>query len=538
MKKLTGLILFILCATLLLSACGGKGGVSDFDYDFTETDAVREYTFYAHNWNTYEGQNNDRIIQAIEEKFNVKIKITGAPWDGWKERLSTSMAANEAPDLFFYLPNEGAYTEFVRKQQIQPLDGYIEKAEATYLKKTLESNQLKNATFGGLHYFMPNIFAPTNHTIFVRKDWMAKWMTARGYTNKAQPETLAEFEDMLKFFTESDPDANGKNDTVGFVASSDVEWFNNFLASFGVSPTWSEENGEYVLTATTEGYKTMLEWLGGLYNKGYIQDEFYTLKDADKEEAFVSGRAGAMLSNNNAMFDNIMSRMQASIAKGKDVNDFVDCMMPPSSNDGTLQGAFCGFDGYWGGFNISGTAKEPMRLVRILDYMCSPEGQMLRMYGVPDVHYTLDDEGVVVPNFAERKKEGVGRFMTSDPETANPNGKYSIGVYFSENKFDVDANNDLFITRDTSSSKYRAIVDKANTFIDGKELNYIQPRYYLDFDFKHYQNMKKITDDTNIFFIMVVSGQQSYATAYSEFQSRLNVNKYSEVKANINAINK
>ena len=529
-------MLFVCAAVLFgsvftFAACVKQ--LQDFEYDFTETDELVEYTFFAHNWNMYEGQDNDRILKFIEQKFNVRIKITGAPWEGWRDRLSTQIGANQAPDLFFYLPNEKAYSEYVRKQQIQPLDGYIEKANATNLKSMFASNQLKDATFGGLHYFVPNIFAPSNHAIYVRKDWMKKWIDARGYTNKTQPETLSEFADMLKYFTENDPDGS-ETETVGMTASQEVGWFDNFLASFGISPNWTNENGEYVWNATTDGYKNMTNYFADLYNKGYIRQEFFTQTDAEKEEDFINGRAGVMISNNNAMVDSIISRMSKGVLAGKNPEDYIDVIMPPSSDDGKLQGKYAAYDGYWGGFNISNTAREPMRLVRILDYMMSEEGQMLRLYGIEGVHYELNDEGVVVPNLTERRQEGQNRFMTPNPDTLDPSGKYSIGTYFSENKFFVDENNDLQIIRDTSTTLYRSIVEKANTFIDEKPLNYGNPRYIIDFDSTYYNNLSKLVDDTQIMFIMTVSGQQKYDEAFADFQSRLKADKYDNLKKTVN----
>ena len=537
MKKISKIAMLFVCAAVLFgsvftfAACVKQ--LQDFEYDFTETDELVEYTFFAHNWNMYEGQDNDRILKFIEQKFNVRIKITGAPWEGWRDRLSTQIGANQAPDLFFYLPNEKAYSEYVRKQQIQPLDGYIEKANATNLKSMFASNQLKDATFGGLHYFVPNIFAPSNHAIYVRKDWMKTWIDARGYTNKTQPETLSEFADMLKYFTENDPDGS-ETETVGMTASQEVGWFDNFLASFGISPNWTNENGEYVWNATTDGYKNMTNYFADLYNKGYIRQEFFTQTDAEKEEDFINGRAGVMISNNNAMVDSIISRMSKGVLAGKNPEDYIDVIMPPSSDDGKLQGKYAAYDGYWGGFNISNTAREPMRLVRILDYMMSEEGQMLRLYGIEGVHYELNDEGVVVPNLTERRQEGQNRFMTPNPDTLDPSGKYSIGTYFSENKFFVDENNDLQIIRDTSTTLYRSIVEKANTFIDEKPLNYGNPRYIIDFEGTYYNNLSKLVDDTQIMFIMTVSGQQKYDEAFADFQSRLKADKYDNLKKTVN----
>ena len=103
------------CATAFgMTACGG-GASLELDYDYTESDKKIEYTFFSTNWQDFEGAKEDRILKHIEEKFNVDIKITGAG-SNWQDRLSTEIADNNTPDLFFALPDTSTITNYIKKQ--------------------------------------------------------------------------------------------------------------------------------------------------------------------------------------------------------------------------------------------------------------------------------------------------------------------------------------------------------------------------------------------------------------------------------------
>ncbi|HEY8391088.1 MAG TPA: extracellular solute-binding protein [Clostridia bacterium] len=521
-------ILLILTMTFSLFACKPKNNYDELD--FTETDDLVEYTFWAFNWNSYAGTKSDRIISYIENKFNVKINLTGVSEDSWKTKINLLVANDTAPDLFFYTPGTSVYRTWVSDGMLLKLDPYIEKAQAQNLKSILNSNQIKYSTFDGNHYFVPNIFGEMNHAMYVRKDWMNKWINSRGLDIE-YPETLEQFADMLKFFTTEDPDGNGKNDTVGMAASSETAWLDNFCAAFGIQPNWTKTGDDYEISALTDGYKEFLQYFANLYSKGYIYKDFYTLNDAEKLELFTSGKAGVVISNNGATVDHIVNQMSNSTLKGllndkDDYLDYIDIINMPS---GEFAGGYQGNNWYYGGFSISYKVQEPMRLIRILDYLMSEEGQMLRLFGLKDVHYSIDEQGNIVPNLAERVKEGA-RFQITDLTTAKQNGKYLIGVYFSENRVSVDQNNDLQVTYDYQIYTNQELIKKSYDMIAQSELNYDDGAFIVDYSKNYYDKLNQIKDEIKNTFILVVSGQKTVDSQLDYLKKRLNAIGYNQVK--------
>jgi putative aldouronate transport system substrate-binding protein len=544
MKRIKMAVLVIIAA-MAITQYAWSGGVDEGRSPGTEntqkkanagaSGAKTDYSFFAFNWNMYAGAENDAIFSFLEKKFNVIIRLSGAPEDSWMTKINLLVNSGETPDLFFYTPGNSQYKQWVTDGMLLPLEPFIEQGSLQNLKALLGSNQLKYSTFNGEHYFVPNIYGEINHALFVRKDWMDKWIAARKLSVK-RPETLAQFEDMLKFFTEEDPDGNGKNDTIGMAASSETAWFNNFLAAFNVTPAWTKEaNGEYGLTALTDGYRKMLNYLAGLYSKRYIYGDFYSINDAQKVNLFTSGKCGAVLTNNGAMVDHIANQLTQGILSNqiKTVNDFykyVDILPMPN---GEYPGAYQGANRYFGGWSVSSDAKDPLTLASILDYLVSPEGQMLRLFGIEGKHYTKGSDGSIVPNVAERAKEP-NRWQITDLTRGYLGGKNMLGVYFSENRFAVDSNNNLAVTYDWPIFKHKELVKKSYDMITGSKLNYDDGVYIIDFSSEFYDKMKTINDEIKSSFILIVTGQKKPDDQIEAMKKRLDALGYANVKTEYN----
>ncbi|MEK5166381.1 hypothetical protein NYE69_29175 [Paenibacillus sp. FSL R5-0527] len=74
---------------------------------------------------------------------------------------------------------------------------------------------------------------------------------------------------MLKAFTEQDPDKNGKNDTVGvtiMISNNSISF--DLSSAFGAPNNWSETAGKFVKAEETPEYLEYLKFMKKLY-EGY-----------------------------------------------------------------------------------------------------------------------------------------------------------------------------------------------------------------------------------------------------------------------------
>lgn len=514
---LTALISIMMTTTVIgCSNSNNTSGSSATTSSPTQSSQVKEepkqenvkLTMYAHDFQRWDGVQNDSILKGLEEKFNVSLSRQGAPWEGWMEKLALKINTGEAPDLFFYLTTLPEYKNWVDSGVVLELDQYLD--NAPNLKKILDNGIYKNLKINGHYYFIPVITASNNHSIYYRKDWLDKLQLK-------EPTNIEEFTTMIKAFTEGDPDGNNKNDTIGLTASKIRDWLNVIYTGFGVKPEWNlNDAGEYEAGYATEQYKQFLAWMKDQYNAGYIQKEYFLNDDAQKEEAFYSGKAGVMITNSGVKADGVIEQI------GEVNRDaIVDVLSPPDGPGG--QGGVHSFGGFWGGWSISSQTKDPERVVQMLDYIYSPEGRALTYFGIEGLHYSKEGD-TIVPNLENRAKEPEYTFAPVGEELK---GLYNVGQYFGNlyqfngDKIETISNN--------AFNKNPGIADKQDTFIN-KNLVLSDIANVLDFPAEFSEIGQKLLDISERYSILIISGGKEFEAGWSEMINEMNKVGYAKAQ--------
>jgi putative aldouronate transport system substrate-binding protein len=65
----------------------------------------------------------------------------------------------------------------------------------------------------------------------------------------------------------------------------------------GAPNIWGEVNGKLTPYFETEGYKKTLDFFKDMYNKGYMNEDFYLIKGNDKYSPMLAGKAGMMMTS-------------------------------------------------------------------------------------------------------------------------------------------------------------------------------------------------------------------------------------------------
>lgn len=109
-----------------------------------------------------------------------------------------------------------------------------------------------------------------------------------------EPFTQSEFTEILKRFTEDDPDGNGKDDTFGLALSQRSTFFwTGLYGMYNITTAGAiEENGSAERYFVTEKYKDFLKYMAELYEGGFIDQEFATLDVNQAWEKVANGQAG------------------------------------------------------------------------------------------------------------------------------------------------------------------------------------------------------------------------------------------------------
>lgn len=410
------------------AGCGEKPETS-VKYDLNETNEKLEYTFFSPGFTDL--ADNDSVVEYIENKFNVDITFDGGAFGDWEKALSQLVSSNKAPDMFFTLPDSSTMSDYSKKV-LTDLSYYVDNAgdKLPNLKAMLEAEPFgDNIKINDKYYFVPKTVGTTTRALLVRKDWMKLWNESKGRTGDAAytpPTTLSEFTDMLTYFHTN---SLGGGKTYGMAIGMDnFDFYKDFMSTFGITPDiYVDGNGNYQYSALSHpNYDTFIDWFRngvGTYIDVALRDG---QSAADALEAFRFGQVGAIICNTVGVMDGLLQELEFL---GKDIDEVAMLIAPPDSDDGRYQGAFMNFNFYWGGYVVSKNAKEPMRLLRILDYLVSEEGQKLLTYGIKDQHYSETAEGVITPNvdarLTERKSWGSNGGIT---DADSVSGRHDLGM--------------------------------------------------------------------------------------------------------------
>lgn len=338
----------------------------------------------------------DGITQYIEELFNITLHPISVTWSNYKERYQILSATNSLPDIFATLTlsstdnNDSAtFTDMITTGSIRPLPEDL--SAYPTLCQVLESISFTQYT-DGKYYAVPRVsfldpvLGATDAAMIVRRDWMDN-------LNLEDPQNLEEFIEMVAAFAHDDPDGNGLDDTIGYNVNA-----LNALGKWvilGIAPecnvyTWVEENGRYVPSWTTDSFKDVVAAYSQLYHTGGLDPEFYSKVPNNIMEDFASGRLGALeyKSSPNTLLDLKTKWDQLNDLPFEECVDVLPIFPAPDgirySNSSSI---------FWSESYLSSSVDDAKaeRILALLEFLLSEEGQRLCRYGLEGIDYVVED---------------------------------------------------------------------------------------------------------------------------------------------------
>lgn len=384
-----------------------------------------ELELFIINGSWYEDAEKDSVWLAMEDAANVTIDVTGqVNNDDYYTTLSPRLnSATDIPDVFFSVPGGtgGAYATWANENTgilydwLELLAGHED--EYPYLYKLLTSDQYKNVMFEGRHTLLPYPSEACGWSVYYRGDWLVKI----GYYDENDagekvprvPVTMDEFEDVMMKFSDPQYELNPQGKTYGMSPQGAAYVNHPLYHAFGVPTDYDlDENDQAEFMFLTDEYKEYLAWFKKCYDNGWVDPQFYTNDEAGSRKAFEEGRSGILITNGG-------NAVMWSAKPMEDVWGKGTCVIgPPPVGTATLgkegAGGWSNWGGMWGGFSVTLACEDTDAVLRLYNYLLSPEGAMTRFYGVEGTHWVWNDTKTgVVANLENRAKEPEGSFSTA-----------------------------------------------------------------------------------------------------------------------------
>ena len=401
MKK-TFLVLFLLLISVGMVFAGGAQETKD------DSDAILELDVFAiQAANLPIDMDTNPVWTVIQEKTgtDLNVRLINADQNVKEAQFNLMMASGDIADIVGYYDGSGGFESvdrFGTEGAFLPLQDLIAE-NAPNLKKVLLDDPLireQIVASDGNIYRVPMIAAiNAARGWFIRYDWLEA-------VGKDVPTTTEELYDVLKAFKEGDPNGNGQKDEIPMVARrrGDDAFYNiGALAyAFDADPDWVLRNGKTVYGPSEDAYVDYVAYVARLFKDGLIDEELFTRQGNPRNEMFGRDMTGCIhdwFASTASLNDSL-----AESIPGFDLRHIAPPLGTAKKPYTRIQMSTVRADGGW---SIAATNPDPVKTIKLMDFLYSEEGQMLTNFGIEGVHYNMVNGKPVYTDLITNNPDGL-----------------------------------------------------------------------------------------------------------------------------------
>lgn len=392
-------------ALILLAACSGgsKGGdnaaspsgsaspstSSASPSESATPEPPTKLTLYISDFGQPIPKGDDPNIAYLEKMTNTELNIVYLPHGQYNEQLNMKFASGNFPD--FYQHWEEPNVDLIEAGIVQPLNDLIPNYPNL---SQIPQFSYDAVTVDGQILAIPE--APqvqSNRTLYIRKDWL----DALGLD---VPKTDKEFMEMLRAFKTYDANKNGKADEIPYSMREKMSWWDSISGMWGLGGHMARGvisyNGETIYQGMHPDFLKPLGMLKTMYEEKLLDSEFLSNSRAVWEQKIGSGLVGAW-THAPELLQGWQETLNTNIPEQ---NPKIIPVATPRAE---------GYDGPLGApmllknktFIVFKDSPNIDAVMRVLDFLVSPEGQIFTELGVEGVTYKQGANGIEYDNQAD-----------------------------------------------------------------------------------------------------------------------------------------
>ncbi|WP_211746218.1 extracellular solute-binding protein [Paenibacillus sp. Marseille-Q4541] len=340
----------------------------------------------------------DKIYQDLLKKFNISIKPVNVSWDDYAQKYQLWSASGQLPDIF---QTDAIGTQYYKKWVTQNVVKALPEDMSAYpnLAKYFEAPDIAGLNEEGKFYNIPRRMFPDIKWSVLDRTVMYRWDLAKEAGITKEPDTYEEFNAMLKAIIDKDPEQK----KISGLTASTPKFIGGFFWLYG-NPVatsdgsgsdfkWIKEDGKFIPAVFSKNALPAIENMRKMYENNLIDKDIALQKPDAAYDKFVSGKSAALLAGGGflGMDSNIYEKRWKTAYPDKDFTESVKVLKPLIGPDGNRYHSM--FKTYWSESYISANVndKKMDRILRMYDYILSPEGKDLLTYGIKDVDYKVEN---------------------------------------------------------------------------------------------------------------------------------------------------
>ncbi len=348
-------------------------------------------------------ENEDFVRQAIEEKFDLQVKLISAPkGPAYAAELEAMLLANNPPDLWIE-QSEDLGATLALYGVLADLGPYVSSATMpNYFKYWVTEQELKQYRIHNRFYRAPLPYDKNSYrSYYIRQDWL----DALGLNVPADYE---DYVSALHAFTYDDPDGNGLNDTYGFSVSGNSSSLTTDWPEYGhrglVYPAYMSQN-KLVDMESDLRMQDVVEDILAVIKAGVVDPDWFLNSERSHLAKAAQGKVGVVFGQTAdfALDANPASLQSLSRIHNPQAN-WVPFNPLRTEPLGTVPSPDAPFV-----FSKKVVDKHPEKakqIIAMLDWLASEEGFLLTHYGLEGKHYTRS--GNTITLLADNSGTGSG----------------------------------------------------------------------------------------------------------------------------------
>lgn len=365
-------------------AAKGEAGASQAQTEETLEGSLvskepKEFTVFL-NFNNMPFDSNWQVWQEAAKRTNVSLKGTiSLSNSNEEEAFNLMMSSGNLADIIGYV-DASSLEKLGRDGGMIPLNDLI-KEHAPNIQKVLDEDarfrQTAYSLDGNIYQIPKNQELKAAEFWWIRQNWLDK-------LNLKAPTTVDELHDVLYAFRNEDPNGNGLKDEIPLFDRAGWKQPDEYLYLWDTSLEFYPRDGKMKYEPLEENFKTgvsnMIKW----YQEGLIDPEIFT-RGASSRDTLLGGDLGGC-THDWVSTANYNSTLQETIPGFQMV-----AIAPPADQNGVVKERVSRYPGV--GWGISSQCKDPVTVIKFMDYFFTEEGSDLMNWGIEGDTFTRDADG-------------------------------------------------------------------------------------------------------------------------------------------------
>ena len=394
LKKALGLALAASMLTATIGACAPKTEVKpetgdvqkDSETDQGDTAELEgslitakptEFDIFL-NFNNMPFNPEWRVWQEIAKRTNISLNgVISQSNSNEQEAFNLMLSSGKLADIIGYA-DASELEKLGRDGGVIALNDLIDE-HAPNIKATLESDEKFRQTAvsldGNIYQIPKNQELQTAEFWWIRQDWLDN-------LGLEVPTTVDELYEVLTAFRNNDPNGNGQKDEIPIFDRAGQNMADEYLYLWDTSTEFYPRDGQMTFEPMEEnfkvGVKNMIKW----YKEELIDPEIFT-RGGKSRDILLSGNVGGMTHDwpstgnyNDSLAEDIPGFEMKAIA-------------PMVNQNGVTKERIERYPGV--GWSISSQAKDPVTIIKFMDFFFTEEGSDLMNWGIEGETYTVEN---------------------------------------------------------------------------------------------------------------------------------------------------